>query len=186
MLLIGESPAAWAGLPTGRVHSVPPCPPGEFGALLQAADAVLSLNIAATTVWRAVMSGIPAMVLGNSYRIQDAAGLEEAAAAGGFTSFVRGAVRECLPLHPFRMWPLGFRSFLAPLLTANPYTDAIAQAEVLDEPAVVDGLTSLLFDPACRAGRLAAQNAYADAVRALPATPGVFAAVAAGLGIRVP
>ena len=34
------------------------------------------------------------------------------AAAGGFTSFVRETVRECLPLHPFRMWPLGFRTFL--------------------------------------------------------------------------
>jgi hypothetical protein len=185
-LLIGEVPAAWSGLPAGRVRAVPPCPPAEFGALLQAADAVLSLNIAATTVWRAVMSGVPAMVLGNSYRIRDADGLDKAAAAaGGFTGFVRGAVRQCLPLHPFRMWPLGFHSFLTPLLTANPYTDAIAQAEVLDEPAVVDGLTSLLFDPEGKASRLAAQHAYADAVLALSSTQEVFAGVAADLGARV-
>jgi hypothetical protein len=185
-LLIGEVPPAWSGLPAGRVHAVPPCPPGQFGALLQAADAVLSLNVAATTVWRAVMSGVPAMVLGNGHWIRDAAGLEEAeAAAGGFTDGLRAAVTGCLPLHPFRMWPLGFHSFLAPLLTANPYTAAIAQAEVLDENAVVGGLTSLLFDPAARVGRLAAQHAYADAVRALPGTAEVFTGLAADLGARV-
>jgi hypothetical protein len=185
-LLIGEVPEAWSGLPADRVRAVPPCPPGRFGDLLQAADAVLSLNIAATTVWRAVLSGVPAMVLGNSYRIRDAAGLEEAgAAAGGLTGFVRAAVLGHLPLHPFRMWPLGFHSFLAPMLRDNPYTGAVAQAEVLDEHAAVDGLTRLLFDPGYRDGRLAAQHEYAGLVRALPGTPEVFAALAADLGARV-
>jgi hypothetical protein len=162
---------------------VPPCPPRQFGALLQAADAVLSLNIGATTVWRAVMSGVPAMVLGNRHRLRDAADLDSD--LGGFTPFIRDAVRDCLPLHPFRMWPLGFHSFLAPLLTANPYTDAVAQAEVLDEPAAVDGLTSLLFDADGRASRLAAQHDYADQVRALAETADVFTAVAQDLGLRV-
>jgi hypothetical protein len=182
-LLIGEIPAAWSGLPADRTHAVPPCPPRQFGALLQAADAVLSLNIGATTVWRAVMSGVPAMVLGNRHRLRDAADLDSD--LGGFTPFIRDAVRDCLPLHPFRMWPLGFHSFLAPLLTANPYTDAVAQAEVLDEPAAVDGLTSLLFDADGRASRLAAQHDYADQVRALAETADVFTAVAQDLGLRV-
>jgi len=183
-LLIGEVPAAWAALPAGRTHAVPPCQPGEFGSVLQAADAVLSLNIGGTTVWRAVMSGVPAMVLGNRYQLRDAADLDRADAGAGFTGFVRDAVRDALPLHPFRMWPLGFHSFLRALLTENPCTDAVSQAEVLDESAVVDGLTSLLFDSGFRAGRLAAQDAYAGKVRALPGTREVFAAMADRLGIR--
>jgi hypothetical protein len=186
-LLIGEIPPAWAGLPAGRTHSVPSCPPEEFGGVLQAADAVLSLNIAGTTVWRAVLAGIPALVLGNRFRIRhdaDTAGLAEAdAAVGGVSAFARRALRDCLPLHPFRMWPLGFHRFLTPLLTANPYTDAVCQAEVLDEAAVVTGLRSLLFDPAFRAARLAAQDAYAARVRALPPTRDVFAGAAAELGV---
>jgi hypothetical protein len=185
-LLIGEIPAAWSGLPAERTHAVPPCPRQEFGAMLQAADAVLSLNIGGTTVWRAVMSGIPAMVLGNSYRLRDVTDIDRAdALAGGFTDFVRDAVTEVLPLHPFRMWPLGFHSFLRPLLAGNPYADAVAQAEVLDERAVVDGLTELLYDDGYRAARLAAQDGYAGQVLALPPTGEVFAGMAEQLGITV-
>ena len=184
-LLIGEIPKAWSGLPAERTHAVPPCPQPEFGALLQAADAVLSLNIGGTTVWRAVMSGVPAMVLGNSYRLRDVADIDRAdALTGGFTDFVRDAVTEVVPLHPFRMWPLGFFSFLRPLLAGNPYADAVAQAEVLDERAVVDSLTRLLYDDGYRADRIAGQDRYAGQVLALPPTGEVFTAMAARLGIR--
>jgi len=153
--------------------------------MLQAADAVLSLNIGGTTVWRAVMSGVPAMVLGNSYRLRDAADIDRAdALAGGFTDFVRDAVTEVVPLHPFRMWPLGFFSFLRPLLAGNPYADAVAQAEVLDERAVVAGLADLLYDDRYRTARIAAQDGYAGQVLALPPTGEVFTAMAARLGLR--
>jgi hypothetical protein len=185
-LLIGEISQAWSGLPTDRTHAVLPCPQQEFGALLQAADAVLSLNLGGTTVWRAVMSGVPAMVLGNRYRLRDAADIERAdAQAGGFTDYVRDAVTEVVPLHPFVLWPLGFYSFLRPMLAGNPYADAVAQAEVLDERAVVDSLTRLLYDGGYRADRIAAQDRYADQVLALPPTGEVFTAMAARLGIGV-
>ena len=154
-LLIGEVPPAWSGLAPERTHAIPSCPPAEFGAVLQAADAVLSLNMAGTTVWRAALSGVPAMVLGNDFRIRgtgDAAAIAAAdAAVGGLSPFVRGALPGCLPLHPFRMWPLAFHSFLAPLLRDNPYTDAFAHAQVLDEASVTQGMESLLFDKECRA-----------------------------------
>lgn len=152
--------------------------------MLRAADAVLSLNIGGTTVWRAVMAGVPAMVLGNRYRLRDVTDLDRADAVdGGFTEFVRDAVTEVLPLHPFRMWPLGFHSFLRPMLTDNPYADAVAQAEVLDERTVVNDLTGLLFDTGYRATRLAVQDSYASKVLALPPTGEVFAAVAGQLGL---
>lgn len=152
--------------------------------MLQAADAVLSLNIGGTTVWRAVMSGVPAMVLGNSCRLRDVTDIDRVEAlAGGFTDFVRDAVSDVVPLHPFRMWPLGFYSFLRPLLTGNPYADAVAQAEVLDERAVVDGLEDLLYDDGYRATRLAVQDGYAGQVLALPPTGEVFTAMAEQLGV---
>jgi predicted ATPase len=71
------------------------------------------------------------------------------------------------------------------MLAGNPYADAVAQAEVLDERAVVDSLTRLLYDGGYRADRIAAQDRYADQVLALPPTGEVFTAMAARLGIGV-
>jgi hypothetical protein len=71
------------------------------------------------------------------------------------------------------------------MMAGNPYADTVAQAEVLDERAVVDGLTDLLFDPGYRATRLAIQDSYASKVFALPPTSEVFAAMAGQLGITV-
>lgn len=183
-LLIGEVPPAWSCLPADRTHSVPPCSPREFGALLQASDAVLSLNIAATTVWRAVMSGVPAMVLGNRYQLRDEGDVDLVLpGSNGLAASARAVLKEHLPVYPFRMWPLGFYSFLEPLLTANPYTDAVLRAEILDGSGAVEGLTSLLFDPGFRADRLAAQSAYAEKVRALPETGAVFTSMAEEIGV---
>lgn len=174
-LLIGTVPPGLRALPADQVHVFPPCGPDQFADLLQAADAVLSMNIAASTVWRSVMSGIPAMVLGNRYRIPDAAALESVSTQiGGISARARDLARDCLPFHAFRMWPLGFRTFLEPLLTMNPYTDAISQAEILDESAVVNGLTALLYDPATRERARTAQAAYSAEVHALPDTSDVF------------
>lgn len=170
-LLAGEAPEALAEMPGDRIHRLPPCLPGRFGNLLGAADAVLSLNISATTVTRAVMAGVPAMVLGNRFAIKDLEDAEKAEAEiGGFSPAVRQNLSGAMPLHPFRLWPLGYYEFLAPLLADNPFTAAVSQAEILDEQAVTGGLTRLLYDQPTRSEALARQSAYAEQVRALPDT----------------
>src|SRR5581483_2319969 len=77
-LLAGEAPDALAELPGDRIHRLPPCLPERFGNLLGAADAILSMNISATTVTRAVMAGVPAMVLSNRFDIADPEDAEKA------------------------------------------------------------------------------------------------------------
>lgn len=174
-LLAGEAPEVLAELPGDRIHRLPPCLPDRFGNLVGAADAILSMNISATTVTRAVMAGVPVMVLGNRFDIQDQEDTEKAEAEiGGFSPAVREQLPGAMPLHPFRLWPLSYYKFLTPLLTANPFTQAVTQAEILDEQAVTGGLTRLLYDQPTRSQALARQSAYADRVRALPDTPTVF------------
>jgi Family of unknown function (DUF6365) len=183
-LLAGEAPEVLADLPGNRIHRLPPCLPDRFGNLIGAADAVLSLNIAATTVTRAVMAGVPAMVLGNRFDIGDPADAEQAEAEiGGFSPAVRANLAGAMPLYPFRLWPLSFYKFLTPLLTGNPFTGAVTQAEILDEQAVTGGLTRLLYDQPTRSEALARQSAYADRVRALPDTPTVFNETLEHIGI---
>jgi hypothetical protein len=174
-LLAGEVPDVLADLPGNRIHRLPPCLPERFGNLLGAADAILSMNISATTVTRAVMAGVPTMVLGNRFDIRDSDDADRAEAeVGGFSPVVRGNLPGAMPLYPFRLWPLSYYNFLTPLLTDNPFTGAVTQAEILDEQAVTGGLTRLLYDQPTRSEALARQSAYADRVRALPDTPTVF------------
>jgi len=183
-LLAGEAPDVLAELPGDRIHRLPPCLPERFGNLLGAADAILSMNISATTVTRAVMAGVPAMVLGNRFDIGDQEDAEKAEAElGGFSPVVRENLPGAMPLYPFRLWPLSYYNFLTPLLTDNPFTGAITQAEILDEQAVTGGLTRLLYDQPTRSEALARQSAYADRVRALPDTPAVFSQTLQHIGI---
>jgi hypothetical protein len=183
-LLAGEAPEALIDPPGNRVHRLPPCLPERFGNLLGAADAILSMNIAATTVTRAVMAGVPAMVLGNRFDIRDTEDAEKAEAEiGGFSPMVRDQLAGAMPLYPFRLWPLSYYRFLTPLLTDNPFTGAVTQAEILDEQAVTAGLTRLLYDQPTRSEALARQSAYADRVRALPDTPTVFTETLERIGI---
>ena len=183
-LIIGSVPPELAALPAGRVHALPPCSPARFTTMLGASDLVLSLNIGATTLGRAVLSDIPAVVLTNGFAVPDAVAIGEVEAKlGGLTPAVRSWLGDMLPLHQMRMWPLGFWEFLEPILAGNPYTGAFTDLELLDEPAVVQGLERTLYDPATR-DRLAAGRAqYLSILDAQVDTRSVFAAAAARVGL---
>jgi Family of unknown function (DUF6365) len=183
-LIVGEVPPELAALPAGRVHALPPCSPARFTTMLGASDLVLSLNIGATTLGRAVLSDIPAVVLTNGFAVPDALAIGEVEAKlGGLTPAVRSWLGDMLPLHQMRMWPLGFWEFLEPILAGNPYTGAFTDLELLDEPAVVQGLERTLYDPATR-DRLAAGRAqYLSILDAQVDTRSVFAAAAARVGL---
>lgn len=185
-LFIGKVPPALAGLPADRTITIPPCSPKRFGALLGLADLVLSLNIGATTVARAILADIPAMVLTNSHTAEGEAEIDRLDAdLGGLTPGVRAWLDEVGLVYPFHMWPLGFSSFLEPLLTDNPYTGAIAQAELLDEKAVVAGMTDLLYDTGTKRRYADARATYQRSVAQLPPTPDVFAAAARRVGLTL-
>jgi len=148
-LLAGAAPEWSRLLPAGRTLPLPPCSPSRFGALLRAADLMLSLNLSAFTMVRAVLSGTPVMLITNQFSVTEPG--QAAAIAdrlGGMSDFARRWLAESVPLHPFRVWPMGFHGFLDSLLAGNSYLSAFTAAELLDEAAVLGGLRGLLYDPA--------------------------------------
>jgi Family of unknown function (DUF6365) len=146
-LLAGAAPEWSRLLPAERTLRLPPCPPSRFGALLRAADLMLTLNLSAFTMVRAVLSGTPVMLITNQFSVTEPGQAGDIAdQLGGMSDFTRRWLADSVPLHPFRIWPMGFHGFLDSLLAGNPYLSAFTVAELLDEAAVLGGLRGLLYD----------------------------------------
>jgi Family of unknown function (DUF6365) len=167
--LIHIGPCAYnlKGSLNGHYHWLPPLPPGEFDPLLASMDLLLSANVSATTIAKAMVSGIPVLLLQNSIA---AANREEAEAAMVRPATPRLAdwLEQSTPIYPFSMWPLGYYRFLAPILKNNPYMNSLDVAELLDEQQVEASITSLLFDQNARDSQRHRQAAYLEQVRQLP------------------
>jgi hypothetical protein len=165
VLLAGAAPQWSRLLPADRTLPLAPCSPSRFGALLRAADLMLSLNFSAFTMVRAVLSGTPVMLITNRFAVTDPA---QAGEIDGLSEFARRWLAESVPLHPFRIWPMGFHGFLDSLLTGNPYLSALTVAELLDEAAVLAGLRGLLYDQAERDRSRIRRADYLAEIAAVP------------------
>ncbi|MGH3416223.1 MAG: DUF6365 family protein [Actinocrinis sp.] len=183
-VIVGTVPPALRGLPADRVHTIPSCSPSRFNVLLGSVDLVLTLNVGATTLARAVLSDIPGMCLTNSHGADGDEGIAKLEGEfGGLSPFVRDWLGETTPMYPFRMWPLGFHTFLDPLVTDNPYMSTIVHAELLDEAAVLSGLNRVLFDAGTRDALAAARAGYLAQLARHRDTAQVFADAAALCGL---
>ena len=168
-LLAGSAPEWSRLLPAERILPLPPCSPSRFGAMLRAADLMLSLNLSAFTMVRAVLSGTPVMLITNRFSVTEPGQAGDIAdQLGGMSDFVRRWLAESMPLHPFRIWPMGFHGFLDSLLAGNPYLSAFSVTELLDEPAVLGGLRGLLFDAGERDRSRVRRADYLREIEAVP------------------
>ena len=146
---------------------MPSVPPEDFGRLLGSVDLFLSANISATTVGRAVASGVPTLVVHNSVRA-DTLEQVEAAVSGGLSPMVEQWLKGALPIYPFRLWPLGYWRFLEPIMRDNPYCAAIETVELLDAAQFHSACSQLLFDRPAIAAARGRQDAYVQTIRRLP------------------
>lgn len=185
-MVVGQLPPEMASIPADRVHAIPPCSPARFTSMLGSCDLLLSLNVGASTLGRAVQSDIPAVVLTNGFAVRDPEDIERVEAElSGLTPAVREWLAGMLPLHRMRMWPLGFHDFLDPILTANPYTEAFLNVEMLDEAAVVEGMDRALYDTATREQMTAARARYLATLDSQVNTRETFAEVAGRVGLTL-
>jgi Family of unknown function (DUF6365) len=187
VLVVGYAPPAFAGLPAERLHVLPPVPAERYRTLLGSADLVLLLSMIGVTGVRAVLMDVPVLVVQNRFPVPDEDAVDAVEAAlGRLSPVVASWLRETVPVEPFRMWPKGLYHFFTPMLRDNGYLTALAVAELLDEDAVVSGLTDLLYDRESRDRLAGARARYLAELAALPPTAEVFAAAAARVGLAVP
>jgi hypothetical protein len=151
----------------GRYHWLPPMSGTEFDTLVASMDLLLSANISATTIAKAMVCEIPILVLQSSIlamTLQEAKSALPDLAGPSLSAWLQNA----LPLFPFSMWPLGYHRFISRLLADSPYMHALKVVEVLDEERVEAALSSLLFDNVARQEDLHHQNIYLQQLQSLP------------------
>lgn len=167
LIHVGRSP--WDLIPFlgERYHWVPPLPPDEFDGFLAGVDLLLSLNVTSTAIGKAIVCGIPILLLYNSCHGES---LEEICSTCSFipTPFVKQWIEESLPLYPFFAWPLGMWKFLSPVLSDNPYMRTMEAVEVLDETRFLDKCDGLLMSSDRRESLLHQQAQYVAQVSSLP------------------
>jgi hypothetical protein len=161
-----------AGALADRYRWLPPCSPSTFAELIAAADLMLGFNASATSIAMAVAADLP-VVLGTC---SHAGELDEVLAALAVppSSELRAWLARAAPLYPFRIWPLGFARFLAPVVAGNPYFEAVESVEILDEAAVIAACEAAIADRDTRARLAAARQRYTRAVRTLPSATDVL------------
>lgn len=159
---VGPWPLAEAP-PSTRL--LPQVPPAEFHALLSAADLLLCVNAAATSLVAATAAGLPSVLLVNSY-----AGEPDKVASRlpGADPFLRGWLDRLGTLHRFRVCPLGLYELLAPVLHDNPYATTFSIVEMLEIEAVVAACSQLLFDAAAAQAMRERQASYWASLASLP------------------
>jgi hypothetical protein len=150
----------------GRYHWLPPLVPQEFDTLLGSVDLLLTANISATTLAKAVAIGTPAVALVNSESLSGVRDLNGHAAT--LSSGARSWLEEALPIYPFYLWPLGYFKFLKPVLADNDYSQTFSIVEALREREVMAVLSRALFDEDAREATTRAQHEYSEMVRSLP------------------
>ena len=164
---VGERPAALSQLPQDRLHLIPSCAQTRFNVLLGSVDLFVTLNLGATTLTRAVMTGVQGLVIENSIAGVGPRDLEPLDATLPLDDFTRGWLAKTMPIYPFRMWPLGFHDFLEPMLTDNPYLGTFARVQLLDGSNICTTVERMLFERATIDRYKDAQHKYARMVAEL-------------------
>jgi hypothetical protein len=162
-------PQAFAGAEAlgERYRWIDQLPPERFQALMGSADLLLTFNTSATSTLSALVLGLPVVLAVNSRTgrtVDDVAASLPAPPAEP----VRRWLEQMVPLHPFRVWPLGLHGLLTPVLAGNPFTEALRTVEVLDWDALIGACRDALFAAPLREQLLERQAAYCESVRGLP------------------
>ncbi|MEE1790029.1 DUF6365 family protein [Streptomyces sp. BE308] len=184
-LLLGPEWEAFRRLPPERTHLVPSYSPAEHDDWVRSADGVMAFHLPSPALERSVFADVPGLYAVNGIEVAPGAGRTVLTDALGGVS---GQVAEWLdafplPLPEFHLWPLRWNSIYRPLYAGNPFADAVAHAEILDEPSVVGRLEELLYDTAAQDRLATARDGYRRQIDALPDTVEVFSEAARRSGL---
>src|ERR1700723_802025 len=167
LIHVGPNPYVIDDLLADRYHWLPQLKSGDFDLLLPSMDLQISANLSARSIARSIVSGVPTVVIQNSYFARDVAEARILNSGSVSAEFHRWLL-NALPLYPFKLWPLGFHKFLSPMTRENSYCNAVKVAELFDEEQTISTISGILFDPTKREEILHSQLAYAHQVSELP------------------
>jgi hypothetical protein len=158
-----------------RYRALPALPPAAFERLVSACDAVVSFNASATSTLMALATHVPVILLENSSAGRSVEGVE-AELGQRLTADTARWLVDVLPLHRFRVWPLGLFGLLEPVLRDNPFLAAVRSVEILDEEAFAVACGELISPGAARDEARSAEATYCERVRTLPTAAEVLEA----------
>jgi len=113
----------------------------EFESCVDGADVFISMNYISTSMIRAALRGVPVVLLGNSF-------LKRAGESRYVTSRnpEPDILRDIDDVYPFRMFPVGWYSFLEPVVNGNPFYRLTKRAEVFDIQSVYETIEEAICE----------------------------------------
>ncbi len=142
---VGPKLDTFDAIESKRYHWLGKLEARRFESLFNDIDLFLSVNISARSIAHSIVNHVPVLVLKNSFMLYHTDELESSL-LHNLEGSVLQWLKIALPLYPFYMWPLGFYSFLNPVMKDNPYLDAIKTVEILDQNNILQSINDLLFD----------------------------------------
>jgi hypothetical protein len=149
-----------------KYHWLPSLSTGDFEFLLGSVDLLFTANVSASTISKALVTGIPISVLVNSHSVTSMADFREK--FGSAFTENECWIESVVPIFPFFLWPLGYYDFLQPIIRNNRLFDIITLIEMLETAQAVEHLRNLLFDDIYRERVLQQQMDYAKNISRLP------------------
>lgn len=119
-------------------------PPKEFEQFLLATDLFISRNITSTSLARAVLSGIPSVNFSNSLFFSKTKLLRKDQLPFKPIALVDAILEKLERCYPYRMFPVGWYKFLAPVLKNNPYGKTLLLLEQFDVTNSLKRINELL------------------------------------------
>lgn len=104
-------------------------PPEVFDKYLLATDLFISRNFVATSLARAVLSGIPAINFENSLYFTEKKPFNPDKLPFELSPYTRSLLEKLERCYPYRMFPVGWFKFLAPIARKNPYLKTFIRLE---------------------------------------------------------
>lgn len=135
----------------------PPVSSSELESLFRHCDLLISLNAVSYVNIRAMTLGVPVLLFINS-QVREVSSSPDVSSEG----------REPPIITPFVMWPVGYFSFLAPMIDQSDYFHSLQVEEIGDDTACQVAINELLFDAGKRRDRLAKQMAYLASLESVP------------------
>ncbi len=166
VFLVHVGPSSFANVMNDRYRWLPSLAPDQFDMLVASADVLLVANASSTTIAKALVTGIPAVVLMNSHAVTSVADIHSQ--NGAVSKELEAWISEAAPIYPFYMWPIGYYRFLKSLLDGNYFCDVVPMLEITNEHEVLRTLQSLLFEAGSRRDHIARQMQYVEQLRLLP------------------